>query len=203
MLQEFGTNLDHLRKQTRLSLEVAQFVQTKMASTAAIGQGELEAFYRDNLDRYKTPETVDASHILIRVFPDASQKQRDEARAKAEGILDALKHGADFEEMAEQMSQDDGSAEQGGSLGSFPRGSVDAKFEDAAFALKSGELSEVVETKYGFHVIRANEHLLARTAPLAEVKDDIEKQLKEQAEQTKLATFLQQAKANAKIEIFI
>jgi peptidyl-prolyl cis-trans isomerase C len=203
MLVEFGTTMDHLRKQTRLSLEVAQFVRTKMTSTAAIADGEFEAFYRDNIDQYKAPETVDASHILVRVYPDASPTQREEARAKAGGILQALRGGADFAELATQMSQDDGSAKQGGALGSLPRGSVDAKFEAAVFALKSGELSEVVETKYGFHVIRANEHLMPRTAPLSEVKADIEKQLKEKAQQTKLATFLQQAKANAKIEIFI
>lgn len=201
-LAEFGTSLDQLLRQTRLSMEVAQFVRTKMPPSA-VPTGEIEGYYREHLDRYQEPETVGASHILIRVFPDSTLKQHAEARARAEGILEALRRGADFEEVARQLSQDDSTAPDGGSLGRFQRGSMDKTFEAVAFSMKAGDLSDVVETPFGYHVIKTTEHQAARTAPLDEVKGEIEQLLIDEAQQAKMTAFVTQAKAKAKIEIYI
>jgi peptidyl-prolyl cis-trans isomerase C len=201
-LRQFGTTLEHLRRQTRLSLEVARFVEQKMA-TGPVADSDIEGYYQKNLKKYQAPEMVGASHILIRIYPDASAQQRAEARTQAENIAEAVHRGADFEELARQASQDDSTAADGGSLGTFPRGAMDPAFEQAAFAMKVGEVSDPVETRFGYHVIKMLEHRPARTAPLSEVKGDIEQLLSDEAKQSKLDAFVKEAKAKAKIEIFI
>ncbi len=112
---------------------------------------------REEWDKRPHEETVQASHILFRVDDESKDA---EAKAKAEGILKRLKAGEDFATLAKQYSQDTGSAAQGGSLGSFPRGQMVKEFEDAAFSLKPGETSGLVRTEYGYHIIRTTNRVM-------------------------------------------
>ena len=176
-LASFRTSLEQLRSQRRLSLEVAQFVRATIARTVSVTNTEIEDYYRRDPERFREPETVRASHILIRRLPDATPEQRVAARARAADVLAQLRRGADFRSLAREHSEDPVSASDGGDLGPFPRGQMDPAFEAAAFALESNGLSDVVETGLGFHVIRVQEHRAARTGPLAEVRDAIKELL--------------------------
>jgi len=132
---------------------------------------DLEAWaqtsYKANPKKYEQPEQVRASHILIRTAePDA--------KAKTEAILKELRSGADFSKLAKDKSQDPGSAAKGGDLGFFARGRMIKPFEDTAFGMsKAGDISEVIESPFGFHIIRLDERKPAGPQPFAEVKDTL------------------------------
>jgi len=196
-----GITAEQLRHQRRLSLDLAKLVRG--ASGAAVSDAAISAYYRDNRDRFLLPEAVTASHILIRVNPDASADQRADARRRAAGIREQVLGGADFGRTARDFSEDTGTALAGGLVGTFPRGQMDPAFEAAAFSIKPGELSDVVETPYGFHIIRVDEHTAGRTQTLDEVRGDIRTLLTERAEQEGLATSIEEARRTAKIEIYI
>ncbi len=160
-----------------------------LAAQAAVSDADIKAFYEQNKGRYGTEEQRRASHILIA----AEGGDKAAARKKAEGILTALKaNPGDFAKIAKEQSKDPGSAAQGGDLGFFGKGMMVKPFEDAAFKLKVGETSEVVETDFGFHVIRVTEIKPAEAKPLAEVRAEIEKDLRTQQAQKRYAEAAEQ-----------
>jgi peptidyl-prolyl cis-trans isomerase C len=195
-----GISAAQLRQQRRLSLDMANLVR---ASGAAVSDAAISAYYRDNRNRFLLPEAVTASHILIRVNPDASADQRAEARRRAAGIRDQVLGGADFGRTARDLSEDTGTALAGGMVGTFPRGQMDPAFEAAAFSAKPGEISDLVETPFGFHIIRVDEHVAGRMQTLDEVRGDIRTLLGERAEQEGLSKLIEEARRTAKIEIYI
>lgn len=202
-LATLHTSLDQVRAQRRLSLEVAQLVRTAIAPTVSVTEAEVQAYYRANPDRFQEPETARASHILILTRPDATPDERDAARARAAEILEQLRRGADFADLARKRSQDPRSAPQGGRLEVFPRGRMDPDFEAAVFELEAGGLSDVVQTSLGFHVIKLHERYAGQTATLEETRNAIKDLLTERQEQEKLAALIEQAKAKATIQMFI
>lgn len=202
-LTDYRTTPDQLRRQRRLSLEVALFVRKNIDPSISVKPQDIQAYYDANPEQFHEEESVHANHILILALPDATAAQRETARTQATTLLGQLRAGADFAQLAREHSQDPGTAPEGGDLGWVPRGRTDPVFEAAAFSLKVAELSDVVETSYGFHVIKVGERREARTVSLGEVKTDIERMLSERAQQEALAVFVEQAKAKAKIEIFI
>ena len=126
---------------------------------------EVEEYQRRHLDRYGAPELVHASHILV--SPDDSSPEADaRARARADSLLRALKAGENFARLARRFSDDEATRDQGGDLGEFGRGAMLAEFERAAFALGPGEMSGVVTSEAGYHIIRCHEHLPAAVQPL-------------------------------------
>jgi peptidyl-prolyl cis-trans isomerase C len=202
-LASFRTTPDQLRAQRRLSLEVAQFVRVTIAPTVSVTDAQVQAYYHDNLPRFQEPDTVRASHILIQSQPGATSEQKDASRARAVGILKQLRGGADFAVLARQHSDDPASASDGGNLGVFARGQMDPAFEAAAFALEPGGLSDVVESGFGFHVIKVHERRAAHTAPLDEARGAIRDLLAERLQQERLAAVIAQARAKAAIQVFI
>ncbi len=153
-IQAQGLTVDEFRAQARLSLEVAKFLETEVASKVAVTESEVDVFYKQNLDRFKQAESVRARHILIGVPQTAPADARSKARQTAQSVIGQLKRGVAFEEVARKMSSDTGSAQNGGDLGFFPKGQMTPAFEQAAFALKVGQTSGIVETPFGFHIIR-------------------------------------------------
>jgi peptidyl-prolyl cis-trans isomerase D len=150
-----------------------------------IPQSELEAFYKQNAAQYSTPEQIRASHILLKT----DGKDENAVKTQAEGILKRAKAGEDFAALAKQYSEDESNSGKGGDLDYFGRSTMVPEFEQVAFALKPGEISDLVKTSFGFHVIKLVDRRDATTKPLAEVRAEIEEQLKwqkaqQQAEQT-------------------
>ncbi len=165
----------------------AEYVVLSMESIAsqlAVTDAELKSWYDSHKDRYQQAEERRASHILI-----ASEKLgKDKAKTKAEEVLKELqKTPAAFAELAKKNSDDPGSASKGGDLGFFGRGMMVKPFEDAAFSLKEGQMSGVVESDFGFHIIKLTGIHAAKEKPLAEVKGEIEAELKKTAASRKFA----------------
>lgn len=139
------------------------------ALPAAEAEKQALAVYKANPKKYEVAEQVKASHVLVKFGDD-----RKAAKEKAEGILAELKGGANFAEVAKAKSDDTGSAARGGDLGLFGRGRMVKPFEDAAFALQNpGDLSDIVESQFGYHILVLTERKPAGVKPFEEVKDDL------------------------------
>jgi peptidyl-prolyl cis-trans isomerase C len=198
-----GLTLDELRRQTLMSLQIRKVLEAEVNSKVAVSDGEVDAFYKQNLDRFKEGESLHASHILIAVPQTATAAEKEQAKVKAEQILQQIRSGGDFAVLAREHSQDPGTAPKGGDLGFFQKGLMTPSFEKAAFDLKSGTISGVVETPFGFHIIKALERRPARTVPFAEVGPQIKDFLVERQREAKLQQFIEDRKAKTKIEILV
>jgi peptidyl-prolyl cis-trans isomerase D len=156
------------------------------AVPVTVTDGEIKQYYNDHADQYKVPERVHVRHILIKTPPPdpdgkVDQKALDGAKSKAEDILKQLKNGGNFEELAKKNSDDPGSAAKGGELPPFQHGAMVPEFEQAAFALQSkGQLSGLVKSQYGFHIIQLMDKEPEHTKPLEEVRSEIESMKKQQ-----------------------
>jgi peptidyl-prolyl cis-trans isomerase D len=153
--------------------------QAKVAETIQISDAQIEAYYNAHKDDYRTPERVHARHILLSI----ANKPKDEVpkiQAQAEALLKQVKGGGDFAELAKKNSQDPGSAQKGGDLGWVSRGQMVKPFEEAVFTLKPNEISNVVTTEYGFHIIQVLERQPPHVQTLDEVKPTIIAALKSQ-----------------------
>jgi len=146
---------------------------------ASVSESEIKAYYEKNQGHFTEPEKIHARHILIR--PDMKNKDRGAAKKaaveKARKILARVKAGEDFSALARKYSSDPGSAKKGGDLGWFPKGVMMKTFEEAAFALKKGEVSDVVETPFGAHIIRLEGRKPASVKPLSEARGSIKAEL--------------------------
>jgi peptidyl-prolyl cis-trans isomerase C len=198
-----GLTPEHLREQARTSLEVAKVIDVEVTPKVTVQDAEVSTFYQQNLERFKQGDSVHASHILFGVPQDATPEQKNEAKAKAQAALKEVRGGADFATLAQAQSQDQGSAPRGGDLGFFPKGQMNPQFEDAAFKLKAGAVSPVVETPFGFHIIKVHERRGPRTAPLTEVAAQIKDFLTQGQREQKLEQFVEQVKAKGKVEILL
>jgi peptidyl-prolyl cis-trans isomerase D len=138
-----------------------------------VTDAQVQAYYNAHLADYQVKDQVKARHILIAVPEGADAKTDAAAKAKAQGILDQLHHGGDFAALAKANSDDPGSKDNGGDLGFFQRGKMVPAFEQAAFALQPGQISGLVKTSFGYHIIQVEEKQTAHTKPLAEVQSTI------------------------------
>ena len=163
----------------------------KVRQTIVVPETEIAAFYQQNLSQYQTPGQARASHILFKL----EGKDEKAVQAAAEDVLKKAKApGADFAALAKQYSEDESNSANGGDLDYFGRGRMVAEFEQAAFAMKNGEISNLVKTAFGFHIIKMVDNKPESTRPLAEVRTEIEDQLKwqkAQAEAEKIAKTLE------------
>jgi peptidyl-prolyl cis-trans isomerase D len=141
---------------------------------------EIQDYYRDNEQQYSTPGQIKASHILLKT---GEGKKEEDVRKRAEALLAKAKAGADFAELATANSEDDSNKDKGGDLGFFGKGSMVPEFEQAAFALEPGQISDVVKTSYGFHIIKLTEKQAESKKSIDEVRTQIEDQLKWQRAQ--------------------
>ncbi len=161
------------------SFNVLILDQAKLEQSMTISDADLKAVYAASMDNFRMPERVKAQHILIKT-QGKSDAEKKQALAKAEDLLKQIKAGADFSQLAMKNSDDSSNAPKGGDLGFFVRGQMVPEFDKAAFALNAGEVSGIVTTEFGYHIIKVNEKEKARIKPLEEVKADLESQLKKQ-----------------------
>lgn len=158
-----------------------------------VSESDLHSYYEQNLKLYSVPEQRRASHILITVPADASPAVREQAQARAEAILaEVRKNPADFAALARKDSQDPGSAAQGGDLGYFGRGAMVKPFEDTVFAMKPGEISNVVKTDFGYHIIMLTGVRGGETKPFDAVRGEIEAAVRKSLAQKKFADAAEQ-----------
>ena len=168
----FDKNRSQFQIPEKRSFDLIVGSDADFAQAVNVSDANLHKQYQDNIDAYSTPERVEVRHILIKTT-DVPKEEVPKLKAKAEDILKQLKGGADFAKLAKKDSQDPGSAAKGGDLGWIVRGQTVPAFEKAAFSLKPGQLSDVITTEYGFHIIQVLAHQQPRTQSFDEVKPQL------------------------------
>jgi peptidyl-prolyl cis-trans isomerase D len=184
----FEKNKETYRIGEKRKIKYALLDVEKVREQVKVPDADIEAFYKQNLSQYQSQEEVRASHILLKT----EGKDEAEVRAKADEVLKRVKAGEDFAALAQQFSEDESNSGNGGDLGYFPRGAMVPEFEQVAYTLKPGEISDLVKTSFGFHIIKVVDHKQATTRPLSELRAEIEEQVRWQQAQTQAE---QQAKA--------
>ena len=205
-LKAQGKTIDDIIKQQSNDPRVQDQVKRMKFFEALTGKpvvtaAEAEDFYKKYPQQFKQGASVDASHILIKVPENASQADWDKAKKEIDAIIEQLKKGADFGKLAEEKSACPSGKQAKGSLGKFGKGQMVPEFEKAAFALKKGEISGAVKTRYGYHVIKCNDIQLERDIPFAEVKDQLIAHLSNQKRMLAMEKAVTDLKKAAKVEI--
>jgi len=201
-LKKLNLSETGIKDKFKMGLAVQQFVEKKFGQKALVSDQETKAFYDSNPDFFKIPEQVRASHILIKVDPKADAAQKAAARNKINDIQKQLKNGGDFSELAKKVS-DCPSNTKGGDLGYFRRGQMVKPFEDVAFSLKPGEVSGIVETDFGFHIIKVTDKKPGTTMTYEQVKDRLAAMLKKDKVEKETDLYLEKLKKDAKIERYL
>lgn len=201
-LKEQGMTEKELRELIRRNVVIDAYIEKNIVPKQTVTEAEIKTFYEKNPEAFMQPEQVRASHILITVDPKASAEEKQRARTKIEDLLKQVRAGADFAKLAQDNSGCP-SSKQGGDLGYFPRGQMLKPFEDAAFALKPGEISGVVETQFGYHIIKMVEKKASSKVAFEDVKPRIEDSLKRRKVGEAVNKTLEEARKKSKIEVFM
>lgn len=186
--QYYQANLNLFRAPEQASIEYVVLDADAVSKTIVVNESDLKTYYEQNAQRLSGAEERRASHILLNAPKSAPAAEREAAKAKATQLLAAVRKSPEtFADLARKNSQDTGSAAKGGDLDFFARGAMVKAFEDAAFTLKKGEVSELVETDFGFHIIRVTDIKTPKQRSFEEMRPEIEAELKKQQIQKKFA----------------
>ncbi len=199
-ISEMNYSEANILSQIEQSKIIEKFIEEKIMPTISVTDEEVKAYFDENPDEFKVPERVNASHILLKVDPDASDAAKAEALNEIKDIKSKLDNGEDFAELAKENSDCPSSA-KGGELGFFARGQMVKPFEDAAFALAPGEISDVVETRFGYHIIKLQEKETATTLAYEDIKEKLTAKLKEEKFKQMFPSYMESIKAEYEIEI--
>jgi peptidyl-prolyl cis-trans isomerase C len=201
-LKDQNMTIERLRSDARAQIAIGKMMNAQVGDAQPATDAEAKEFYEKNPDRFKQPETVRASHILVATGPQADDAAKKAARAKIDQVLKRVKSGEDFAALAKENS-DDGSGQQGGDLGFFPKEKMVPAFADAAFALKTGETSDIVTTQFGYHIIRLTDRKPAGMMPLDQVNAQLKQVLTEQKKQQQAQAFIAQLRQKSKVEVLM
>jgi len=180
-----------------------EYLSKVVVAAVKVPEEELKKFYQDNKKDFLIPETIKARHIFIQVTAAATADERAKKRAKVDDLLQQLHKGAAFAKLALEASEDADTAKKGGELGVISPGKTNSsEFEKAAFALKAGEISTVVETPYGYHIIKVDEKSPQRTATFEESRPVIADRLQQEYEQKKAQEFIEKTAKENGLEVY-
>ncbi len=197
-----GMTLEKLKSDAKIDMSINKMVEAEVASQGAPTDAQVREFYDKNPDKFKQDEAVRASHILFRVPENADAATKKKALDQAQSVLKEARAGADFAELAKKYSAD-GSAQQGGDLNFFTKGQMVPAFDQAAFSMKPGQISDIVTTQFGYHIIKVTDRRAASTVPFEQVSERIKEYLTEQQKQQKAQAFIESLKQKAKIEVLV
>ncbi len=187
------------RPEAKQSILHTKFIESKSAKDLEVSEKEVKAFYTSNESRFSKPAQVKASHILVKTSKDATDAEKAAAKAELVALQIQLKDGADFATVAKENSACPSSA-QGGDLGFFGKGQMVPEFEAVTFAMKVGEVSDIVTTQFGFHLIKKTDETKAEVTAFEKVKESIKAQLKMQKVFKAQQVLVAELKKTAKIE---
>ncbi|RLB13356.1 MAG: peptidylprolyl isomerase [Deltaproteobacteria bacterium] len=191
-----------IKYQLKRAIAIEQFINEELRSHIHITDKNAREFYDSHPDLFRRPEQVRASHILIKVGLNPTKEEKQKAMKKIKEIQEKLKKGKDFAELAQAFS-DAPSASRGGDLGYFSRGQMVKSFEEAAFALNIGQVSDPVETPFGYHLIKVTDKRPETKMAFAEIKDRLKPYLVDQELREKVRVYAENLKKKAKIERFL
>jgi peptidyl-prolyl cis-trans isomerase C len=203
-IKNVGRTMEQVRADVLRMLTVQEFVEQEFASKIKIADDQVKAFYDQNPQYFEKPAQIRASHILILVPQDAKDDVKKTKRAAIDKARERVTTGKeDFAKVAGELSEDPGSKANGGDLGFFAHGQMVPEFDKAAFLLKQDEVSEVVTTQFGYHIIKQTGAQPAEKRALDQMKDTIARFLKKRDVDKQLGQFIETQKTSAKVEVFL
>ena len=202
LLTELKLSESALKLKIKKGIAIQELIESRITQKIKISDKESKVFYDTNPDFFKQSEQVKASHILIKVSPEADEITKSEAKQKLRQIQQKLNKNEDFATLAKEFSEGP-SKINGGDLGYFQRGQMVKAFEDAAFSLKPEEVSDIVKTQFGYHLIKVVDKKLKKTIPYEDVKNNLVQHLKQEKTKQKVKLYIQTLREKAKIEKFL
>lgn len=199
LLTEMGISLDAFRDQVAQANAIQKLLDLTVYSKAMVTEKESRVFFENNPQYFKKPEEVKASHILIQVTQEASAEEKLTARGKIEEVQEKLKTGEDFALLAKQYSEGPSNV-RGGDLGYFDRKKMVKPFADAAFALKTGQVSDIIQTRFGFHLIKVIDKKPKSVYEFENIKDRLSQLLRQQKIQEETMSYLAELRKTANIQ---
>ena len=196
-----GFTVESYQSHVHQTLSAKKYMESA-TSAIEVSDAEVHEFYVDNPGKFQLAEGVRARHILLKLAQDADEETRDAVHDRAGDLLDRLLAGEDFASVAIEASED-ASAAQGGDLGYFSRGKMVKPFDDAAFALRAGQMSGIVESQFGLHIIKVDDHQDAQTVAEEIAKERIIQQLVQAKRQQSMSDELAALRAAASIEVLV
>ncbi len=198
-LRLHGLSVEEYRADVLRGLKIQRLLQREVLDKISLDPKEIKEFYESNPDVFNVPEQIRARHILIRLAEKAADDKKKEAQQAIQKAAERIKKGEAFEAVAKEVSQD-GSAPNGGDLGYFGRGQMDPDFEKAAFALEKGKVSQVVETRFGYHLIKVEDRRPPRKLAFEEVEAKLGEFLKRKKGEDGVKSYIEGLVAASKIE---
>jgi len=198
-LTSMGFTEESFRAELAKNLKFEKLLTSKLSTAEAVTDADVEVYYNENQEQFQVQEQVQASHILINSAADDTPEAKAEKQGKLEGLKAELEGGADFAALAGEHS-DCPSKAKGGDLGLFTRDRMVKPFSDTAFAMEVGQVSDVVETQFGYHLIKLTKKQPASTRPLDEVKSQVEAFLDRQNKETAFNTYIESLRGTATLD---
>ena len=199
LLAEMGIGLETMRNEVGRANVIQKLLEKEVYPQTMVSEKESRIFFENNPQYFKKPEEVKASHILIKVAPDASKEEKLAARQKIEEVRKKVAAGDDFADLARQYSEGPSSV-SGGDLGYFDRKKMVKPFADAAFELQPGQVSNIVETNFGFHLIKVFDKRAKSAYVFENIKDRLGELLRQQKIQKETVRFLEELKKTADVK---
>lgn len=199
-LSGLGYTEDSLRSEIEENIAIQELIEKEIASKISITDEDLKSYYEENQKEFETPESVKARHILIKADQEADKTEKQAAREKIQKIEKRVDEGESFSHLAKTESECP-SSEKGGDLGFFSQGQMVKPFEEAAFSMEPGDVSDIVETRFGYHLIKVEDKKSASKKSFDEVRQGLEQRLKQQKIKEKMPDYVEDLKEAADIEI--
>lgn len=196
-IEASGQTVESVRDNIRSSLRQDHWLDSEVARKGGVSDKDAEDFYKQNTDKFVSPAQVRASHILVRVPAEAKPEVVVEKQKAAQAIADRVKKGEDFAKLAQELSEDPSAKQNSGDLDFFNKEQMVTEFSNAAFAMKTGEISDPVRSQFGYHVIKVTDRHEPETVPLDKVKPRLLAFLKGQ----KVEALKQDIRAKAKVTV--
>ena len=201
-LSSSNLSVPQMKKDIKRGMTIEKLIVTRFVDKTTVPEKEIKAYYDSNSNLFKQPEQVRASHILIKVEPKAKESEKEDALKKIKEVQEKQKKGDDFAKLAKEYSQGPSNA-KGGDLGFFKRGQMVPAFEEVAFKLKPGEVSDIVNTRFGYHLIKVVDKKPESTVPYEEIKERIGQYLKQEKVQKEVRQLVEKLRKEAKVETFL
>jgi len=195
-------SVPQMKEDIKRGMTIEKLIVTRFVDKTTVPEKEIKAYYDSNSNLFKQPEQVRASHILIKVEPKAKESEKEDALKKIKEVQEKQKKGEDFAKLAKEYSEGPSNA-KGGDLGFFKRGQMVPAFEEVAFKLKPGEVSEIVNTRFGYHLIKVVDKKPESTVPFEEIKERIGQYLKQQKVQKEVKQLVEKLRKEGKVETFL
>ena len=199
LMEEMGITMETMRKQVGEASAIQKLLEAEVYPQAMVSEKDSRIFFENNPQYFKKPEEVKASHILIQVAPDAGDEEKEAARKKIEDIQKKIETGDDFADLARQYSEGPSSV-NGGDLGYFDRKKMVKPFSDAAFDLEPGQVSNLVETRFGYHLIKVHDKKAKSAYVFEDIKDRLGEILQQQKIQEETVRYLEELRRTASIK---